>query len=278
MSRAGAGSLRKRPFLLGTIIAFIIIAIEAILLNVLPGIMARLIPNDLRWTEFPTAFITLVNASLAFFFSYQTFSAFDLQDYKRKIWRFVMLSMGAWVIGHFLSIIIRFGFMVDMTRPPNVADYLGYLWMLPLLLVALSRQYGLVKTNSPPNKLMKLGLAVVLLLFAGTILLVSPFFSPKFITLPERLVSLWYIGFSFAIMVVAVSLLSEISSGLISVPWKFIIMAVFFFCLSFVLFYFIGTNNLDSGSHLVKTLQAILSQAGTILIGTASFIESRLFG
>ena len=176
MSRAGAGSLRKRPFLSGTIIAFIIIAIEAILLNVLPGIMARLIPNDLRWTEFPTAFITLVNASLAFFFSYQTFSAFDLQDYKRKIWRFVMLSMGAWVIGHFLSIIIRFGFMVDMTRPPNVADYLGYLWMLPLLLVALSRQYGLVK-KLPPNRLMKLGLAVVLLCLLGQLCWSRHFFT-----------------------------------------------------------------------------------------------------
>ncbi|NLI40920.1 MAG: hypothetical protein GX421_07050 [Caldisericales bacterium] len=278
MSRAGADRLRKRPFLSGSIIVAVVVVIEAMLLNVLPGMMAEFVPNDLRWTEFPTAFITLVNASLAFLFSYQAFNTFDPGDYKRKIWRFVMLSMGAWVIGHFLSVAVRFGFMVDMARPPNIADYLGYLWMLPLLLVALSRQYGLVRTNSPPNRLMKLGLFVVLLLFAGTILLVSPFFSPRFITLPERLVSLWYIGFSFAIMVVAVSLLSEIYSGLVSVSWKFIIMAVFFFCLSFTLFYFIGTNNLDRGSHFAKTLQAILSQTGTILIGTASFIESRLFG
>ncbi len=240
--------------------------------------MAGVSLKDLRWTEFPVAFITLINAAAAFYFAYQAFNLYEQADLQRKVWRFVMFAMAFLLLGHFVSMLMRFGFRVDMSRPPTWPDFFGYLWFLPCLLVALLREYRLVRTDAAPNRIMKVGLPFVLLIFAGVVALVSPFFSPSFISLAERVASLWYIAFSFAILIVAVSLLSEIYSGLLSLSWKLIIAAVFVFCLYYAAFIYIGANNLERGSQLIKVAQVSLSQLGTILIAAGAYVESRILG
>ena len=266
-------TLSAKPYTKARIVTACIIIFEAILLWVLPKAFETIFPKDLRWSEFPIAFISLINSTLAFFFSYQAFSSYDPPDLQRKVWRFVMISMAVLLLGHFTSIIMRFGFRVNMAHPPTWPDWFGYIWFLPALLIALIREYNLVRTRTKPNRIMSIGLPTTLTIFTLVLLLISPLFTARIIGVTERIVALWFVGFSFAILLVAIALMSEIYSGLLSMSWKIIIIAVFVFCLYYALFYFIGANLLEAGRPWLKIIQPLLSQLGTILIAMASYIE-----
>lgn len=249
---------------------------EAFLFLVLPKLFENLFPNNLLWSEFPVSLISLVNSIVAFIFVYRSFDSYDSQDLKRKIWRFVMFAMALMLLGHIVSILVRFFLNVEISRPPTWYDWLGYIWILPCLFVALLRQYRLVRTDSKPNFIMKYGLYVSLTVFVLILALVSPVFSPTFISISERFFALWNICWSFAIVIIAISMLSEIYSGILSMSWKLIISAVFVICIYNALFVFIGSHNDLRSLEFLTIFTQTLIQSATILIAVAGYFERKI--
>ena len=269
-------SLIKNPLAQALFAVTVVALLEAVLFFLLPKVMLALVPNDQKWSDFPISLISLINAVFAFIFTYKCFDLYDTADLKRKIWRFVMFSMAFMIIGHVVSILMRFCFSVEIARPPTWPEWLGYLWILPCLYVALLRQYRLVRTDSKPNVIMKHGLILALIVLVFILTLVSPLFSPTFISLPERIYSLWQICWSFAILIIAVSMLSEIYSGIISMSWKLIISAVFVMCIYYAMFVFIGSHNNLKSNELLMIFTQTLIQSATILIAVSGYFERKI--
>lgn len=268
--------LLKNPLFQALAVVTITALFEALLFFTLPKILEEVFPNNLLWSLLPASIISLANAGVAFFFVYRCFDSYDPADMKRKVWRFVMFAVALMLIGHLVSILIRFFFNVEISRPPTWYDWLGYIWVLPCLFVALLRQYRLVRTDSKPNTIMKYGLYGSLGAFVLILVLVSPLFSPSFISLSERFFALWHICWSFAIVIIAVSMLSEIYSGILSMSWKLIIAAVFVICVYYAFFIYTGSHNNLRTNELLMVFTQTLIQSATILIAIAGFFERKI--
>jgi hypothetical protein len=268
--------LLKNPLFQALAVVTAIALFEALLFFILPRILQEAFQNNLLWTFLPASIISLANAGVAFFFVYKCFDSYDPADLKRKIWRFVMFAVALMLLGHIVSILVKFVFNVEISRPPTWYDWLGYIWIMPCLFVALLRQYRLVRTDSKPNSIMKYGLYGSMVVFSLILLLVSPMFSPSFISLPERFFALWHICWSFAIVIIAISMLSEIYSGILSMSWKLIIAAVFVICVYYAFFIYTGSNNILRGNDLLSVFTQTLIQSATILIAVAGYFESKI--
>ncbi len=269
--------LLKDPFYRIQIILGSIVIIEIVAFIFLPRLMSGATGTKIAINNnLPIVIIQLLNSGAAYYYSYKAMLTYDPSDYHRKIWRFVMLSMFFLMLGNFISIVCVYIFGIDVFRPPSLADWFGHLWVLPLLLIAISREYYLVKTASPPNKIMKIGLPAVLIGYAIILAFVSPFLAPGSITIPSRFISIWNIGFAFACMIVSIAVLSEIYQGLLSRSWKIIIMAILFFSVNYALFQFISANRIGTGNLMVSTFMMIFSQIGSFLIILASYVETKM--
>ncbi len=273
----------KDPFNTSRIIFFLVIIIEGFLFWKLPDLMVQNNIIDTTKQNFPVLLIQIINSIVAYMFSYLTMLSYEKGDFHRKIWRFVMFSMFFLMLGHMISFFSIYVFKVPKIPSSGWQIWFSFAWVLPMLLIGLTRQYNLVKTASPPNTFLKRGLWSVIILYAFTLLLISPIFSKGSVSLSERLVALWNIGFAFACVIISVALLSEIYKGLLSRSWKIIIFAVLFFSLNFTVFHFLGSNNVALQTEivfvkkLVEVTPKLLSQVGPLLIILASYVELRIF-
>jgi len=232
-------------------------------------IVARANVSYHNLSRLPIDIIQFGNALLAFIISLKTMNIFEVGESHRRIWRFVMLGVFFLTLGHFVSILNQYIFKITLLRPPGIQDWLGYLWVLPMLFIAISREYNLVKTKSMPNKFMRIGLIAAIALYAVVLVVISPVVTTD-VTVAERLVSLWNIGFSFACVTISISLLSEIYSGLLSTSWKIIITAVCVMAANYVLIYLVGRT---TSSSFIDVLSLTTSQIGPLLIALAASVE-----
>jgi len=224
----------------------------------------------------PIVIIQLLNSVAAYYYSYKAMLTYDHLDYHRKIWRFVMFSMFFLMLGNFVSLVSVYVFNIYVFRPPSLVDWFGHLWILPMLLIAISREYFLVRTASPPGRIMKIGLPIVLAAYVIILTFVSPFLAPSSITIPGRIISIWNIGFAFACIIISVAVLSEIYQGLLSRSWKIIVLAILFFSVNYALFQFFYAHRIGIGSQLINTFMMIFSQIGSLLIIFASYVEIKM--
>jgi hypothetical protein len=264
--------LLKNPFDRARIILLAVLILEALAFFFLPKIFAGSKTGNIHYRNLPILIIHFLNALVAYYYSYKTMQNYDFTDYHRKIWRFVMFSMFFLMLGNLVSILVIYVFKVYASRPPSWAEWFGLLWVLPLLLVAISREYSLVKTASPPGKIMKIGLLLVLVVYALMLTFVSPILAPGVFTTATRMISLWNIGFAFACIIVSIAVLSEIHKGLLSRSWKIITTAILFFSVNYAIFQFISANRIIINIPLLP----LLSQVGTLLIILASYIELKM--
>lgn len=272
----------RDPFNTSRVIVFSILLIEGICFWLLPDLFGgKNVVNPIK-QNLPVVLIQLLNAVGAYILAYLTMLSYEYGDYHRKIWRFVMLSMFFLMIGYLIFFFSAYVFNVSKIQSSGWPNWLSFIWVLPMLLIAVIREYLLVKTASPPNRFLKYSLWSVIGLYAIMLLLISPIFSAGFIALSERIVSLWNIGFAFACAIVSVAVLSEIYKGLLSRSWKIIIFAVLFLSLNFTLFQFLVANNIALQTEsifikkLVEVTPKLLSQVGPLLIILASYVELKI--
>lgn len=248
---------------------FVIFLVWYLLKDYFPGV----------FSDAPVVVLSLVNAVFAWRMSLKAMWTYEPDDDSRRVWRFIMFAMFMLMVGHFLNMVMVFFFRNVNIKPPNISDWLGYIWVPVFLLVALYRKYKLVRTVGKPNMFMAVGQPLALVVFGLMVVLLSPFVAQIFFTIQLRLVSLWMIAFISASLLYSAAILSEIYTGLLSRSWKNIIIAVVSFAIFYVAFFFFLTNNLLAEQQWIfKAVQPIFLQITPIFIALAAYFEIEIIG
>jgi hypothetical protein len=240
-----------------------------------------LLPKDSIGTDIsmlPIVLITIINAVGAWWFTLRAMRTYEPDDESRRVWRFIMFAMFMLSVGSIITFLLRYVFKNIELQPPTLADWLGYVWIFPCLFVALYRKYKMVKTVGKPNTIMMITPAV-LVLFGLMVVTLSPFVSQYLINLPFRMMALAIITFTCASLIYALSILSEIHTGILSRSWKTLIWGVFLFALYYVLYFFILSNKLlVDWKILDMAILPMMIQALPILVALAAYFEIEIIG
>lgn len=273
------GNTGKRilnPITAAYIIAFGVLVIEAIVFAITSLIASN--NGGGFFSQIPAVIFTIANSVAAYFLSLKAMNTYETHDESRRVWRFIMIAMFMLSIGNIITFLLKYVFRDINLKPPTIADWLGYMWVFPCLLIALVRKYNLVKTVGKPNSIM-VALPAVLAIFITMCILLSPFVSQILFNIQLRLMALGIIAFTCAMLIYALSILSEIYTGILSRSWKTIIAGIFVFAVYYVAYYFILSNNIFAGIKIIDYLiMPMLAQTLPIMIGLAAYFEMDIIG
>lgn len=271
-----SGKKLFNPITAAYIVAFGVLAIETAVFAVTSIITTN--TGGGVFNQIPAVVFTIANSVAAYFLSLKAMNTYETHDESRKVWRFIMIAMFMLSVGNIITFLLKYVFRDINLKPPTIADWFGYMWVFPSLLIALVRKYNLVKTVGKPNSIMVV-LPAVLAIFVMMCILLSPFVSQILFNLQLRLMALGIIAFTCAILIYALSILSEIYTGILSRSWKTIIAGIFVFAIYYVAYYFILSNNLFAGIKLIDDLiMPMLAQTLPIMIGLAAYFEMDIIG
>lgn len=270
------GTKFLNPITTAYIIAFGVLIIEAAVFGITSWLTSD--SGGGIFNQLPAVIFTIANSVAAYFLSLKAMNTYETHDESRRVWRFIMIAMFMLSVGNIISFLLRYVFRDINLKPPTIADWLGYIWVFPCLLIALVRKYNLVKTVGKPNSIM-VALPGVLAIFVMMCILLSPFVSQILFNIQLRLMALGIIAFTCAMLIYALSILSEIYTGILSRSWKTIIAGIFVFAIYYVGYYFILSNNFFAGTKIINDLiMPTLAQTLPIMVGLAAYFEMDIIG
>lgn len=271
-----SGTKFLNPITAAYIVAFGVLAIETVVFAITSIITTN--TGGGIFNQIPAVVFTIANSVAAYFLSLKAMNTYETHDESRRVWRFIMIAMFMLSVGNIITFLLKYVFRDINLKPPTIADWFGYMWVFPSLLIALVRKYNLVKTVGKPNSIM-VALPAVLAIFVMMCILLSPFVSQILFNLQLRLMALGIIAFTCAILIYALSILSEIYTGILSRSWKTIIAGILVFAIYYVGYYFILSNNFFAGIKLIDDLiMPMLAQTLPIMIGLAAYFEMDIIG
>jgi hypothetical protein len=275
--RKRADGFHINPITTAYLIAFGVLAVETALFAITSMLMTNNV-NGAFITQLLAVILTIANSIGAYIMSLKAMNTYEPHDESRKVWRFIMFAMFMLSVGNIITFLLKYILMDINLKPPTIADWIGYIWVFPCLLIALVRKYNLVKTVGKPNSIMMF-LPVVLAIFVMMCILLSPFVSQILFNLQLRLMALAIIAFTSAMLIYALSILSEIYTGILSRSWKTIIAGIFVFAVYYVGYYFILSNNIFAGVKIIDNLiMPTLAQTLPIMIALAAHFEMEIIG